>query len=147
MMFIVIQNPASGETLARNGSGSARDPDEFAEREVSEDDLQKFKAQYEAGRVFGLQSVSGKVSTLAAFQTYTGSPAGIGDEIQRYLNVEVLTSIASLSEYIAGKPAVILSIVPKGKPELAAADKTMMHPNGIFPKALVTRAPNWPCAR
>ncbi|MGB7452931.1 MAG: pitrilysin family protein, partial [Lysobacterales bacterium] len=107
MMFIVIQNPASGETLTEMESAVRETLEEFANREVSEDDLQKFKAEYESGRVFGLQSVSGKVSTLAAFQTYTGSPAGIGDEIQRYLNVEIDDVNRVFSQYIAGKPAVI----------------------------------------
>ena len=64
MIFIVIQNPASGETLAEMEVAIRETMDEFAERGVSEDDLQKFKAQYEAGQVFGLQSVSGKVSMV-----------------------------------------------------------------------------------
>jgi len=121
MMFIVIQNPASGETLAEMEVAIRETMDEFAAREVSADDLQKFKAEFESDRVFGLQSVRGKVSTLAAFQTYTGSPAGIGDEIQRYLKVETDDVKRTFSQYIAGKPAVILSIVPNGKLELAAA--------------------------
>ena len=123
MMFIVIQNPASGETLTEMEAAINETLEEFANREISEDDLQKFKAEYESRRVFGLQSVSGKVSTLAAFQTYTGSPAGIGDEIQRYLNVEIEDVNRVFNQYIAGKPAVILSIVPNGKPELAAAEQ------------------------
>jgi len=121
MMFIVIQNPTSGETLTEMEAAIRETLEEFASREVSKDDLQKFKAEYESGRVFGLQSVSGKVSTLAAFETFTGSPAGIGDEIQRYLGVETDDVVRVFSQYIAGKPAVILSIVPNGRPELAAA--------------------------
>ncbi len=135
MMFIVIQNPASGETLAEMEVAIRETMDEFANREVSEDDLQKFKAEYESGRVFGLQSVSGKVSTLAAFQTYTGSPAGIGDEIQRYLNVEIEDVKRVFKQYIAGKPAVILSIVPNGRPELAAAKQDYTAPERDIPES------------
>ncbi len=120
MNFIVVQNPASGETLAEMEAAVRETLEEFAERGVSEDDLQKFKAQYEAGQVFGLQSVSGKVSTLAAFQTYTGSPAGIAEDIQRYLNVQLEDVTRVFNQYIAGKPAVILSVVPNGQVELAA---------------------------
>ncbi len=61
MMFIVIQNPGSGETLAEMEVAIRETIDEFASREVSADDLQKFRAEYESARVFGLQSVSGKV--------------------------------------------------------------------------------------
>ena len=135
MMFIVIQNPGSGETLAEMEVAIRETMDEFAKREISEDDLQKFKAQYESGRVFGLQSVSGKVSTLAAFQTYTGSPAGIGDEIQRYLNVEVADVSRVFSQYIAGQPAVILSIVPNGQLEVAAAVQNFDAPERDIPES------------
>jgi zinc protease len=135
MMFLVIQNPGSGETLAEMETAVREMLDEFANRDVSEDDLQKFKAQFESGRVFGLQSVSGKVSTLAAFQTYTGSPAGIGEEIQRYLNVEVADVKRTFNQYIAGKPAVILSVVPNTKLELAAAEQNYATPERNIPES------------
>ncbi len=135
MMFIVIQNPGSGETLAEMEVAVRETMDEFAAREVSADDLQKFKADYESGRVFGLQSVRGKVSTLAAFQTYTGSPAGIGKEIQRYLNVETDNVKRVFNQYIAGKPSVILSIVPNGKLELAAAEQDYASPERDIPES------------
>jgi zinc protease len=134
MMFIVIQNPGSGETLTEMETAVRETMDEFANREISADDLQKFKAQYESGRVFGLQSVSGKVSTLAAFQTYTGSPAGIGAEIQRYLNVEIDDVNRVFKQYIAGKPAVIMSVVPNGKLELAAAEQNFEAPERDIPE-------------
>jgi len=122
MWFIVVQNPGAGESLAEMETAVRETLDEFAERGVTEDDLVKFKAQYESGRVFGLQSVAGKVSTLAAFETFTGSPAGIADEIQRYLAVETADVQRVFDEYIAGSPAVILSVVPNGQPQLAAAE-------------------------
>jgi zinc protease len=134
MMFIVIQNPGSGETLAEMEVAIRATMDEFASREISADDLQKFKAQYESSRVFGLQSVAGKVSTLAAFETFTGSPAGIGDDIQRYLNVEIEDVRETFNRYIAGKPAVILSIVPNGKLELAAAPQNYDSPERDIPE-------------
>ncbi len=134
MMFIVIQNPASGETLTEMESAIRETLEEFANREVSADDLQKFKAGYESGRVFGLQSVAGKVSTLAAFQTYTGSPAGIGDEIQRYLSVEPADVSRVFKQYIAGKPAVVLSIVPYGETQLAAAEQDYEAPPRDIPE-------------
>lgn len=121
MWFIVIQNPASGESLAEMEQAVRDTLTEFAERGVTEDDMVKFKAGYESGRVFGLQSVSGKVSTLAAFETFTGSPKGIDDQIKAYLSVETDDVTRVFDQYIAGKPSVLLSIVPDGKTELAAA--------------------------
>ncbi len=121
MWFIVIQNPASGENLAQMEEAIRETLVEFAERGVTEDDLVKFKAGYESGRVFGLQSVAGKVSTLAAFETFNGSPKGIDEEIRNYLSVETADVQNAFDNYIAGKPAVILSVVPNGQPQMAAA--------------------------
>lgn len=133
MMFVVIQNPGSGETLAEMETAVRDTLVEFAAREVSADDLQKFKAQYEAGRVFGLQSISGKASTLASFQTFTGSPAGIGEEIQRYLSVTPEEVKRTFNKYIADKPAVILSIVPNGQTQLAAREPDFTAPEREIP--------------
>ncbi|WP_406827695.1 M16 family metallopeptidase [Microbulbifer sp. ARAS458-1] len=123
MWFIVIQNPASGETLAEMEQAVRDTLTEFASRGVTEDDLVKFKAGYESSRVFGLQSVSGKVSTLAAFETFTGSPKGIDEEIKAYLSVATDDVTRVFEEYIAKQPAVLLSVVPNGKPEMAAAEQ------------------------
>ena len=73
------------------------------------------------------------MSTLAAFQTYTGSPAGIGDDIRRYLNVGVEDVNRVFKQYIAGKPSVILSIVPTGALELAAAPQGYNAPERVIP--------------
>ena len=135
MYFIVIQNPGSGETLTEMEAAIRETIAEFAEREVSADDLQKFKAQFESRRVFDLQSVRGKVSTLAAFQTYQGSPAGIGAEIERYLGVQPDDVRRVFNKYIQGKPAVVLSIVPNGSIQLAAAEENFEAPERNIPES------------
>jgi zinc protease len=144
MYFIVIQNPGSGETLAEMEAAIRETIAEFADREVSEDDLQKFKAQFESQRVFGLQSVSGKVSTLAAFQTYRGSPAGIGAEIAHYLGVQPAKVRQVFNQYIQGKPAVILSIVPNGSKHLAAAEQNFELPERNIPESFADKEAGLP---
>ncbi|MEE8496254.1 MAG: pitrilysin family protein [Xanthomonadales bacterium] len=142
MYFIVIQNPSSGETLAEMETAIRETIAEFSEREVSTDDLQKFKAQFESQRVFGLQSVSGKVSTLAAFQTYQGSPAGIGAEIERYLGVQPEDVKRVFHKYIQAKHAVILSIVPNGAAQLAAAEQNFAAPERDIPQSFPDEGAN-----
>ncbi|MCC7029886.1 MAG: insulinase family protein, partial [Chitinophagaceae bacterium] len=44
---------------------------EFEAKGVSDDDLAKFKNSREAMQIYGLESVSGKVSQLASYQTFT----------------------------------------------------------------------------
>ena len=120
MAFIVIQNPASGETLTEMEAAIRETMREFSERGVNDDDLQKFIAGFESGQVFGLQSVSGKVSNLAFSEVFNGDPKTATDDIERYASVTSEDVARAFNQYIEDKPAVILSIVPNGKPELAA---------------------------
>jgi zinc protease len=74
MSFVVVQNPASGESLAEMESAIRETLQEFAERPVSTDDLEKFKAQFESGRIFSMQSVAGKVDALAYSEMFNSDP-------------------------------------------------------------------------
>jgi len=97
---------------------------EFEERGVQDDDLTRVKSGIVSGMIYGLESVSGKVSQLAAYETFRDHPNGIGDDIARYENVTKADVMRVYNQYIKGKPAVIMSIVPKGKPELIAKADT-----------------------
>jgi zinc protease len=134
MVFVAVQNPQSGETLAEMEQAVRETLTEFAERGVSEDDLAKFKAQYESGRIFGLQSVSGKVSTLAHYETFTGTPKGINTEIDKYLNVTVDDVKRVFEQYIADGKGVVLSIVPNGQTALAARPQDHEVPDRTIPE-------------
>ena len=57
----------------------------YAERGVNEDDLQKFIAGFESARIFGMQSVAGKVSSLAHAEIYSGEE-DVGQVQQANLN-------------------------------------------------------------
>ena len=101
---------------------------EFEKRGVEEDDLLKAKAKMESNVIFGLQSVSGKVSQLAANQTFTGNPNYIEQEIARYANVQAADVMRVYEKYIKGQNTVVVSVVPNGKPELAARVATYKTP-------------------
>lgn len=91
---------------------------EFEERGVQDDDLARVKASIVSRMVYGLESVSGKVSQLAAYETFRNSPNGIGHDINRFQSVTKADVVRVYNKYIKNKPAVIMSIVPKGKPEM-----------------------------
>jgi zinc protease len=120
MVFVVIQNPASGETLTEMEAAVRETLHEFAERGVNEDDLQKFIAGFESSQVFGMQSVAGKVRNLAFAEVLSGDPRLATADIDRYLAVTRDDVVRTFREYIEDRPAVILSIVPNGQLELAA---------------------------
>ena len=120
MAFIVVQNPASGETLAEMEAAVRETLHEFAQRGVNDDDLQKFIAGFESGQIFGMQSVAGKVSNLAFSEVFTDDPTSATDDIERYAAVTREDVVRAFRAYIEDRPAVILSIVPEGRLELAA---------------------------
>ena len=109
---------------------------EFAERGVNDDDLQKFIAGFESGQIFGMQSVAGKVSNLAVSEVLSGNPRLATDDIQRYANVTKEDVVRTFRQYIEDSPAVILSVVPNGKLELAARQQNFDHNSMIVPKSV-----------
>ena len=123
MAFIVVQNPASGETLTEMEAAIRETLVEFAEREVTDDDLQKFTAGFESGRIFGMQSVSGKVGALVFSELYSGDPKTVMDDLERYSSVSREDVSRVFKQYIEGRPAVVLSVVPNGKTSLAAREQ------------------------
>lgn len=101
---------------------------EFEKRGVTDDDLKKFVATHEAGEISGLQSVSSKGSKLAYYQTFVGNPNYINQDLERYKKVTKEDVMRVYNQYIKNRFSVILSVVPKGKPELAAAKDNYTRP-------------------
>ena len=136
--MLALPNPASGKTLADMEKVIRDTLVEFEARGVEDDDLLKAKAEMEAGFIFGLQSVAGKVSQLAANETFKGNPNYIEKDIARYANVTKADVMRVFQKYIKNKHGVIMSIVPKGKPELVAAQDNFSPQERIIPEKKVT---------
>ncbi len=113
--FSIQLTPAPGTSLADSKKLIEEAIKVFETRGVTDEDIEKFKGGFESQFINRLQSVSGKVSQLAAYQTYTGNPNQIGKELERYTSVKKEDVLRVYNKYIKGKPAVILSIVIKGK--------------------------------
>ncbi|MCO7225710.1 pitrilysin family protein [Pleionea sp. CnH1-48] len=113
-VMYALPHPASGKTLADIEATIRASLKEFEQRGVTDDDLAKAKATFEANTILGLQSVAGKVSQLAAYETFTGNPNYIQKDIERYNSVTREDVMRVYEQYLKGKHAVIMSIVPKG---------------------------------
>lgn len=113
--------PSPGKSLAMMDSIFRNALDSFEARGVTDDDIANFKGGIESQLINGLQSVSGKVSQLAAFQTFTGNPNKIGELIRMYQAVTKEDVLRVYNTYIKGKYSVRLSVLPKGQEALIAA--------------------------
>ncbi|MCE9686575.1 insulinase family protein [Shewanella sp. AS16] len=115
-----LANPAKGGKLAEIEARIRDAIAEFEQRGVTDADLEKAKVQFEADTIFGLQSVSGKVSTLALNQTLAGNPNMIAADLARYASVTREDVMRVFEQYIKDKPSVVMSVVPEGMGQLVA---------------------------
>jgi zinc protease len=87
----------------------------FEKRGVTDEDIEKFKGGIEAQYINGLQSVAGKVSQLAAFNTFTGNPNMIGKMLDMYRSVTKEDVLRVYNQYIKNKASVTVSVLTKGQ--------------------------------
>jgi zinc protease len=113
--------PAMGKSLADMERLFKATLDSFEARGITDDDIAKFKGGQESQLINRLQSVQGKVSQLAAFETFTGNPNKIADILKMYSSLTKEDVMAAYRKYIGGKNAVIVSVLPKGQENLVAA--------------------------
>ena len=113
--FIFQVIPFPGKSLANMYYMLDNALDSFEARGVTDDDIAKFKGGYESQLINGLQSVSGKVSQLAAFQTFTGNPNMLGKLLKMYQAVTKDDVMRVYNKYIKYKHNVTVSVLPKNQ--------------------------------
>lgn len=119
--FAITVTPYPGKNLSEMEQLINDALAEFEKRGVTDEDIEKFRSSFESRTINSLASVSGKVSQLAAFQTYTGNPNQIGNILKMYQNVTKQDVMRVYNEYIKNKNHLVLSIVTKGQEGLKAA--------------------------
>ncbi|MFC4262761.1 M16 family metallopeptidase [Ferruginibacter yonginensis] len=107
--------PLPGKSLAAMDSLLTEALVAFEKRGVTDEDIIKFKGGIESQFINGLQSVSGKVSQLAAFQTYVGNPNMIGKQLEMYRAVTKEDVMNAYNKYIKGKHSLTVSVLVKGQ--------------------------------
>ncbi|MEI9809326.1 MAG: pitrilysin family protein [Bacteroidota bacterium] len=97
--------------------------DSFEKRGVTDDDIAKFKGGYESQLINGLQSVAGKVSQLAAFQTLAkGNPNMIGKLLSMYQAVTKEDVMRVYNKYIKFKHCITVSALPKNQEKMIVGE-------------------------
>ncbi|SMY38995.1 Peptidase M16 inactive domain protein [Photobacterium malacitanum] len=88
---------------------------------INQQQLDEIKGSAAASAIYGLQSVAGKVSQLAAYQTFFGDPNYLPTELANVNRVTTNSVMAAYNKYLYQQPSVSLSVVPKGELKLEAA--------------------------
>ncbi|MFI5128802.1 MAG: M16 family metallopeptidase, partial [Chitinophagales bacterium] len=120
--FSVTITPYPGKSLAEMEQLVNEAFVEFEKRGVTDDDIERFKNQFESGVINGLSSVSGKVSQLAAFQTFTGNPNMVKTLLNKYGTLTKEDVMRVYEKYVKGRPHVVLSVLAKGQENLIAKE-------------------------
>jgi zinc protease len=118
--FVIRMVPLAGKSLADMEQLYMASLDSLEKRGVTDEDLQKFKGGIVSGFINNLQSVSGKVSQLAEFQTFTGNPNKTGELLKEYTSLTKEDVMNAFHKYIKGHGAVVLSVLPKGQEQMIA---------------------------
>ena len=113
--FSFSVSPFPGKSLASMDSLIKSALLAFEKRGVTDEDIVKFKGGIEAQYINQLQSVQGKGSSLAAFQTLTGNPNMIGKLLDMYNAVTKEDVWRVYTEYIKDKHSVTISVLTKGQ--------------------------------
>ena len=111
--------------------------DRFDTDGVSESDLERITAGLETNFYNGIASVLGKSFQLANYNVLTGDPGFVTEDLRRLRAVTVDDVMRVYREYIAGRPYVATSFVPRGEPDLALEGS---RPAAIAEEAIVAGA-------
>jgi len=136
--IVALPNPAMGKTLADLEKITRDSLVEFEGRGVNEDDLTRVKMNIVSGKIYGLESVAGKVSQLAFYETFEGNPDFTAEDIARYENVTEEDVMRVYKKYIVSKPAVVMSTVPHGQLDQIAGPDTWSRYERTLPDYAAT---------
>jgi zinc protease len=125
--FSLTVLPYPGKTLAEMEKMIRETLVEFEQTGVSDEALERFKSSHESMVISSMETVSGKASQLAQWQFMLGDPNQVSKDIARYNAVTKEDVMRVYEKYIKGKPAVILSVYPKGQPQLVAAPDNFVY--------------------
>jgi zinc protease len=97
---------------------------DLAQRGIDPEQLARLKSRYESDFVRGLETVAAKASALAEYDLFLGDPGYFGKELAKHLAVTPDEVRAALKRYLVDRPCVALSVVPRGRRELAATGRS-----------------------
>ena len=117
--FYIIIDAKEGEDLDGLTDGAAKSFARFEQNGISQKDLDIIKAAEEVAYYDNIQSALGKAIQLGEYNTFTGNPGLINEDLKRKQAVTTDDVMRVYETYIKGKPHVLTSIVPKGGAEQA----------------------------
>ena len=119
---------APGHSLAELERAITEEIARFAAEGPTDEEMERGRAQAEAHFMFRLQTVGGfggKSDQLNAYNMFIGDPAFFDRDLARYRAVTKESLQEKVQRYLADALRVSLSVVPRGRVDLALPDSTL----------------------
>jgi zinc protease len=123
--FQISATAAPGVTLGELEREIVEEVERLAGEGPTDEEIDRGRIQTEAQFMYRLQSVGGfggKSDQLNAYNTFLGDPAYFGRDLARYHDVTRGTLQQAVHEHLGHGRRVALSVVPRGRTELALSD-------------------------
>jgi zinc protease len=123
----VAATAAPGHSLAEIERAIVEEVARLAGEGPSEDEVDRGRVQSEAQFMFRLQTVGGfggKSDQLNAYNMFLGDPGFFDRDLSRYRDVTTASLRQAMDRYVNHGRRIALSIVPRGRRELALAGST-----------------------
>ena len=128
--FIIIATARAGHTLAELEQAIQEEIDKIKAEPPTLRELDRARNQYESGFIERLESINAKADMLNNYFYLTGNPDYFNEDLARYYAVYPLYFSTVALTYFKNNGRVVMSITPKGKPELAASNSTVVSTEG-----------------
>ena len=123
----IVATAAPGHALGELESAILEEVRRLADDGATDAELERGRVQAESQFIFRLQTVGGfggKSDQLNAYNVFIGDPSYFEHDLARYYSVTRETMRATVQRTLDPQRRVTLSIVPRGRLDLAAADST-----------------------
>ena len=122
--FIIIATARAGHNLEELKNAIQEEINKIKLKPPSQRELERAVNQYEASFLDDLEKPDRKADLLNLYFYYTGNPDYSNEAISRYRALSPDDIQAAALTYLQDNSRVVLSIVPKGKTDLAVQTKT-----------------------
>jgi zinc protease len=117
----IVATAKPGKTLTEIESAVEAELARLLKEGVTKKEIQTSLNNKESSLINSRATVLGKANSLATYYALTGDPNNINTEFDRFKGITPKEVLAVATKYLT-KANVVLSVVPEGKPELAAAN-------------------------
>ncbi len=129
-MFQIACTAAAGISLTELETAVRAAVEQLAGAGVTDAELERGLAQTEAQFIYRLQTIGGfggKSDQLNAYNTFVGDPGYFDRDRQRYVNITSKGVAGAAAAWLVKAPSVSLSVVPRGRRELALPGAVEVH--------------------